>query len=176
HARVGHLPVVAVPLRLAGERDALAVVVAVRDARLVEPRAFETVLVVVADDNAHNAAAGGQVARIHLDDRALDRLRLAGRQRRDRAQVAEVFVAAREVEEPLAGSGQAEACEQLAAVRRDAGQLLQGRREGVLIHGRNTPFLMTFTPALSMTGRRRRGKGSRAGGAGTLEQGGWTPL
>ena len=63
------------------------------------------------------------MAALHLGDLALGGLRLVGDQLGDGAEVGEVLVAAREVEQHVGGGGQAEAREQVAAARGDAGDL-----------------------------------------------------
>src|SRR5262249_13936931 len=67
HTRAGHLPAVAVPLRLAAEGDALAVAEAAGGKGLVEPDALQADLAAVAENDADDRAAVGQAAAVDLD-------------------------------------------------------------------------------------------------------------
>src|SRR5262249_35820844 len=95
--RHAHLPVVAGPLRLAGETDLLAVAEFPRHPRLVEPDAFEVVLAAVAQNDAEDLQAVAGLLALNLHDLTSDGLNLVLDQLVDLFQSAELFIAARKM-------------------------------------------------------------------------------
>src|SRR5439155_6693781 len=116
-----HLPVVAIPARLAAEGQPLPEAKVARDVRLIEPRAFETARPAVAEHDADDELAVVEMACVHLDDLADHRLQGAGGQGGDGAQVGQVLVSAWEVKQQVPDGAQAEAPEELHALGRGAG-------------------------------------------------------
>ncbi len=113
--RVGHLPVISVPLGFAGEGHALAIAELAADERLIEPGALQRAAAAVVDDDADDSPAVGQPAPVDLDDLALDHLRLAGFQIVDGADGAEVFIVAGKMQQQIGDGGDAETLKLLAA-------------------------------------------------------------
>src|SRR5262249_11564839 len=99
HARIGHLPVIAIPLRLAAVRQPLAVAKAPRHPRLIEPNAFQTGFAVIAENDAADGAAIVEPPAVNLHDFALHGLRLARPERGNPLNVGQVLVSAGKVEE-----------------------------------------------------------------------------
>ena len=119
-ARMVHRPVIAIPLRLAAERDPLSVADFADDHQRVEPDAGDALPLRIGDDNAGDAPAVGQLLAFDLDDLALHRLQHAGFDAVNGPHVGEIVVGAREVEDQLADGADAELGQQLGARRPDA--------------------------------------------------------
>ena len=120
HARIVHLPVIAIPLRFAAERQTLTVSESPGRERLIEPHAFQTILAVIAENNTHHRAPIAQRASVDLDDLALYGLNAIRREHGDGAHVVEILIGAGKVEKQIAHGAQAEPLQQLQSGGGDA--------------------------------------------------------
>ncbi|HTU22183.1 MAG TPA: hypothetical protein VMG10_29360 [Gemmataceae bacterium] len=122
---------IAIPLRLAAERQTLTVTKAFGRERLIKPHALQAILAVITEDDAHHRPPIAQGAPLDLDDFALHGLNAVRRQRGDGAHVVEILVGTRKVEEQIADGPQAESLQQLQSRAGDAGNRIQRDVQGV---------------------------------------------
>src|ERR1041384_1969778 len=100
-----------------------------QNAELIEPGPLDTFALVVGNNDAHDPPAVRQLLAVNLDDFAGDGLQLAGAEFADAADISQVIVGARKVEDQIADGVDAELGKQVGARWADALEILHGLRQ-----------------------------------------------